>query len=133
MNVEHNSDYTSCRAVHAEMNAVIQGTAAEMNGATLYLHGENVCQNNMQTTPELVDELTIDWEEIDCCPMCKRAIINAGIKRVVMSSGVNYEREYLFEVDVSDFIKEMNGENGDWVYDMSASPYHYHMKRRFET
>lgn len=125
MNVEHNIDYTSCHAVHAEMNAVIQGTAAEMNGATLYLHGENVRSISTSTPLELI----ISYYDIDCCPMCKRAIINAGIKRVVMSSGIDYKQIFQLEVDVADFIKEMNGENGRWQYEGNLAG--WVMKRKF--
>lgn len=64
----HNDgNYNSCMSVHAEMNAIISASRAEMLGSTLYLAGfEN--GNRIIAEP---------------CPICQRLIKNAGIKRVV--------------------------------------------------
>lgn len=65
--VAHGTQYELCRAIHAEANAILQGTASEMIDATLYLHGEDANGNIISAEP---------------CLMCKRLILNAGIKTV---------------------------------------------------
>lgn len=65
----HNDgDYANCCSVHAEMNAIISASRAEMLGATLYLYGE---ENGKLIAAEP-------------CPICSRLINNAGIKEVVV-------------------------------------------------
>lgn len=64
---KHNDgDYSSCKSVHAEMNAIISAARRDMIGATLYLAG-------------FQDEKPIDSAP---CPVCERMIQNAGIIRV---------------------------------------------------
>lgn len=60
--------YEKCRSTHAEMNAIIQASKEEMEGATLYLVGV---------------EPDGSYTNSDCCAMCKRVIINSGIEKVV--------------------------------------------------
>lgn len=63
----HNVGYTSaCPAVHAEANAIIRA-GIRAKGATLYLFG---WQNGKKI------------EHPEPCEMCRRLIINAGIKEV---------------------------------------------------
>lgn len=62
--------YELCRSVHAEANAIIHATYADMIGATLYLAGRDALSN----VPLPISEP---------CSMCKRMIINAQIERVV--------------------------------------------------
>ena len=70
--IEHNipsgEAYHKCRSTHAEMNAVIQASPEEMKDATLYLVG---IENDGSYT------------NADCCTICKRIIINSGIKNVI--------------------------------------------------
>lgn len=68
-NIQHMTRYETCASVHSEMNAIISGSLHEMNGATLYLCGTDVDSGK--------------YVDADCCMMCKRAIINAGITHVV--------------------------------------------------
>lgn len=63
--------YDKCRSVHSEQNAMISAARKDMIGATLYLVGINKRNN----------EYVADNEP---CTFCKRMIINAGIKEVVM-------------------------------------------------
>ncbi len=63
--------YELCRSVHAEANAIISASREEMIGATLYL----ACVN--ARTGEISGGT-------NSCSMCKRLIINAGIKTVVV-------------------------------------------------
>ena len=63
--------YEFCRSVHAEQNAIIAASREQMLGATLYLVGREV------DTGALV-------ADANCCTLCKRMIINAGIENVVV-------------------------------------------------
>ena len=74
-NIPRGQDYTSCRSVHAEQNAIISASRADMIGATLYLCGID---------PKLGDHVYAN--NPDCCSICKRMIINAGISNVIIRS-----------------------------------------------
>lgn len=76
--IPHGERYELCRAVHAEQNAIMQAGQELTEGATLYLVGVD-----SDTGKTLSD--------IDCCMMCKRAVINAGIEKVVFADGENEE------------------------------------------
>lgn len=69
MNIEHGQRYELCRSVHAEANAIISASRRDMVNATLYLTGIEYDTKNYV-------------ENADCCLMCKRMIINAGISTV---------------------------------------------------
>ena len=70
--------YELCRSVHAEANAIISASRKETIGSTLYLTGRDAATGTYLTgtTP---------------CSMCRRLIINAGIKNVVCRTS---ETEY---------------------------------------
>ena len=68
--------YELCRSVHAEENAIISASRRDMIGATLYLVGKD-----MQTGDFV--------EGASSCAMCKRAIINAGIEKVIIRDTIN--------------------------------------------
>jgi len=89
-NVPRGQRYELCRSVHAEMNAIIHAARADMVGATLYLVG-------MTPDGEVV-------EGTEPCLMCRRVIINAGIKEVVVMSPDGAIRRFL----VADWISEEN-------------------------
>lgn len=63
--------YELCRSVHAEANAIISAARSETIGGTLYL----ACHDGES------DALLSGQEP---CSMCRRLIINAGLKKVVM-------------------------------------------------
>lgn len=67
-NIPHGQQYEKCAAVHAEMNAVINGNRSDMQGATLYLAGF---------------ENKKPLEGVEPCEMCQRVIKNSGILEVV--------------------------------------------------
>ena len=71
MNIPRGERYEMCRSVHAEANAIISASRHEMIDSTLYLVGMEA------STGELVANSC-------CCAMCKRMVINAGIKNVVI-------------------------------------------------
>ena len=73
------SEYLTCKSVHAEMNAIISASRKEMLGSTMYLAGYN------STTGE-------ENLNVEPCEICLRLIKNAGIDKVVTSNGVIYQR-----------------------------------------
>lgn len=81
---ERGTDYSSCISCHAEMNAIISASRQEMIGSSLYLVGKEV------DTGEYV-------ENPAPCSICKRLIINAGIKEVYIR--INKEDYSLFWVE----------------------------------
>ena len=89
MRIPSGERYELCRSVHAEANAIISAARSETLGATLYM----VCKD--PKSGELIPGST-------SCSMCRRLIINAGIKRVVIR---NTETEYSV-VHVEDWIRE---------------------------
>ena len=80
--------YEMCRSVHAEANAIISAKREEMIGASLYLVGK------FFDTKELVKDAI-------CCSMCKRLVINAGIKEVIVRQTNDEYKIY----DVNDWIE----------------------------
>ena len=81
--------YELCRSVHAEMNAIISAARSECIGGTIYLAGRDVA------TGELIPDLLP-------CPMCRRMIINAGIREVIVR---NDETHFtVFDVE-KDFVQ----------------------------
>jgi dCMP deaminase len=74
LNVPRGERYELCRSVHAEANAIISAPRSEMIGSTLYLVGMDVKTNKLV-------------ENANPCSMCKRLIINAGIKTVIVRTG----------------------------------------------
>ncbi len=87
-NVPAGERYELCRSVHAEANAIIAASRDEMLDSTLYL----AC-------------ISPDSKEVlggtSPCSMCRRLIINAGIKTVIV-------RENAIEYNVFDVVR-------DWV------------------
>ena len=86
--------YELCRSVHAEQNAIISAARRDCIGATLYLAGRN------SKTGELLSDTMP-------CSMCRRFIINSGIKQVVCRTSENtYEcinvRDWVFNDDSMD-------------------------------
>lgn len=71
MGVPRGERYELCRSVHAEANAIISSSRNKMLGSTMYLVGIE-CD-----TGEYV-------KEASSCSMCKRLIINAGVKHVIV-------------------------------------------------
>lgn len=70
LNIPSGCRYEICRSVHAEANAIISASRNDMIDGTLYLSGFKYYDGSL-------------IQDIDCCAMCKRLIINSGIKKVV--------------------------------------------------
>lgn len=65
--------YGICRAIHAEMNALLNCSRQQTIGADLYLSGINPGDNSIHRAKP--------------CPICARAIIQAGIRNVYLRIG----------------------------------------------
>ncbi len=76
MDVPRGERYELCRSVHAEMNAIIHASRADMLGSTLYLVGREV------EGGEYVANASP-------CSLCKRMIINAGVANVIVRDDEN--------------------------------------------
>lgn len=70
MNIPRGERYELCRSVHSEANAIIAASREQMIDSTLY----QTCID--PSTHEII-------APVDSCQMCKKLIINAGIKKVV--------------------------------------------------
>lgn len=79
--------YELCRSVHAEANAIISAPRSEMIGSTIFLCGKDA------KTGEYV-------ANSNCCSMCKRMVINAGIETVF----VRDDKDHYREIKVNDWI-----------------------------
>ena len=88
LNIPRGERYEMCRSVHAEANAIISAPRNEMIGATMYLVGRDA------KTGELVSNA-------NSCSMCKRMIINSGIRTVIVRDTkeeyrvINVENEWI--------------------------------------
>ena len=89
MNIPSGERYELCRSVHAEANAIISAARSEVLGATLYM----VCKD--PKTGKLIPHST-------SCSMCRRLIINAGIRRVVIRDTETEDSV----VHVEDWVRE---------------------------
>ena len=73
MNIPSGERYELCRSVHAEQNAIISASRADMLGATLYLFGWEMKDG----------EFYKPLDAPEPCLLCKRMIVNAGIIEVI--------------------------------------------------
>ena len=99
MNVPRGERYELCRAVHAEANAIIAASREQMQDATMYM----CC-----TDPWTKDVVG----SICSCAMCKRLIINAGIKEVVAREDKDNYTIY----QVSDWVQNDDSRNVTFGY-----------------
>lgn len=74
--------YEQCVSVHAEMNAIIFANKEDLKDSTLYLFGEEC--NNLEYTWNCV-------ENPNPCSECKKMIINAGIKTIVVKTSYGWK------------------------------------------
>jgi len=91
-NIPPGQRYELCRSVHAEANAIINAARAGVSvlGGAMYLYGENAKDGSIA--------------EAKPCKMCKRMVINAGIKKVVVKTP---DGKKAFSVD--DWVANDNG------------------------
>lgn len=91
--------YELCRSVHAEQNAIINAARVGSNilMGVMYLYDEKnpLAYQQKQTQTEIYGP----------CLICKKAIINAGIKEIVIKSGGN-----IIKISMEDLIKQLKDE-----------------------
>lgn len=98
LDIPRGERYELCRSVHAEANAIISASREAMLGSTLYLVG--------------IEMSTGDYvKNGNCCSMCKRMIINAGINNVIIRDDRNTYRNILV-TDWIDTDESILGETG---------------------
>ena len=99
MDIPRGERYELCRSVHAEQNAIISASRNELIDADLYMVGINA------KTGEIEPKAT-------SCMMCKRVVINSGIKRVIVREPDNKYTIYNVEDWISD-DDSLNGKKGN--------------------
>ena len=87
LNIPRGERYELCRSIHAEQNAIISASRKDMINSTLYLVGKNYNDGEY-------------IKNARPCALCKRMIINAGIKEVIIRNDKN---DYTI-INVNDFI-----------------------------
>lgn len=91
-NSERGSDYNQCLAVHSEQNAIIHASRNQMLDSDMYLVGRDFTNSGKYV------------ENAAPCALCKRMIINSGIKRVIVR-----DDKFKYRVlNVEDWIKNRN-------------------------
>ena len=101
LNIPRGERYELCRSVHAEANAIISASRKDMIGATLYLcgiEGDDGAQTYVKNG--------------NCCSMCKRLVINAGIEKVIIRD----DKENYRIIDVNDWIENDDSLNDTFGY-----------------
>jgi len=88
-NIPQGQRYELCRSVHAEMNAIIHASRADMIDSSMFLVGIDVDTNKLV-------------ENSEPCKLCKRVIINAGIKEVHAQTGDDSFKKF----DVSSWVDQ---------------------------
>lgn len=81
-NIPSGTRYETCRSIHAEQNAIIQAGQDRAMGGTMYIWGHNMI-----------------------CILCKRFIVQAGIKTVYLQKDENSPMQC---IDVAQIIKELS-------------------------
>ena len=85
---QHHGGYDACRAVHSEQNAIICASREEMLDGTLYLVGYRTENHEYE-------------DGAAPCLMCRKLIINSGIKEVF----VRINKEEYTRFDVQDWVE----------------------------
>lgn len=99
LSIPRGERYELCRSVHAEANAIISAERAKMVDSIIYLSGREV------ETGEII-------KNSNSCAMCKRMIINAGIKTVIIRDSATEYRV----IEVEDWIKNDESLEGTFGY-----------------
>ncbi len=99
LNVPKGERYELCRSVHAEQNAIISAERNKMIDSTLYLCGKNHKDGSYV-------------ENSNPCALCKRMIINAGIKDIYIRDSKENYRHIL----VSEYIENDESLEGSKGY-----------------
>lgn len=99
LNIPRGERYELCRSVHAEQNAIISAPRKDMIDATLYIVGINSSDGNYVSNSMP-------------CAMCKRVIINSGIKKIIIRDTKDKYRE----INVDEFVDNDDSLSGTFGY-----------------
>lgn len=99
MQIPRGERYEMCRSVHAEANAIIAAPRDQMLDSTLYMVCVSPQDNSVQ--PGMCS-----------CMMCKKLIINAGIRQVVIRDTAEDFRI----IDVENWIEDDDSLSGKFGY-----------------
>ena len=99
MNIPRGERYELCRSVHAEANAIISASRDKMIDSIMYLSGREMDTNEYVSNA-------------NCCSMCKRMIINAGIRQVIVRDS---ETDYRV-INVNEWIANDDSLSGEFGY-----------------
>ena len=91
-NMHQGEGYGICRAVHAEMNALLNCSRQQTIGADLYLAGHNPGENTVHRAKP--------------CPLCARAIIQAGIRNVYLRVGEGAQEYEVIPAEQLQWLQE---------------------------
>ncbi len=101
LNIPSGQQYELCRSVHAEQNAIINAARA---GVSL-LGGDMFIFGSLQSTNEVINAYP--------CFICKKMIINAGLKRIITSAKepdikfyTYYTKEWVREWQKNDILMD---------------------------
>jgi len=83
LNIPSGTRHEICRAIHAEQNAIIQAGQDRCQNATMYIYGHNFI-----------------------CILCKRFIVQAGIKDVYLRKDDNSPIEHVLVEDIKKELSE---------------------------
>ena len=87
MHVPRGQSYELCRSGHADANAIISASRADLLGSTLYLACHDAKTNQLDGA-------------VEPCSMCKRLILNAGIELVI----IRQDQNTFFTIRTADWI-----------------------------
>lgn len=92
LGIQSGSQYELCRSVHAEQNAIINAARSGVSllGGDIYIYGKS------KKTGAVINAFP--------CFICKKMIINAGLRRIICSTTEEDRPFHTFQVD--DLVKE---------------------------
>ena len=83
-NIKSGTQYETCRSIHAEQNAIIQAGIDKCKNSTIFIYGHYFV-----------------------CIMCKRFIIQSGIKDIYLKQNDNSD---IIHIKTEELIEELNNE-----------------------
>ena len=81
-NIQSGTKYETCRSIHAEQNAIIQAGMDKCKDATMYIWGHNFI-----------------------CILCKRFIVQSGIKDIYLKKDENSDLVHVSTDDLRDQLE----------------------------
>ena len=82
-NIKSGTQYETCRSIHAEQNAIIQAGQDRCQGAIMYIYGHEMI-----------------------CILCKRFIVQSGIKEVYLQKDENSEIKHVLVEEIREELSK---------------------------